>query len=424
MKKIAVIGSGIAGHVATYRLKDDFDVTLYEADNRFGGHAHTSDVMKDNQITSVDTGFIVYNELTYPGLTQFFKELEVKTISTEMSFGAVDSIRGIEYSTKSINGVFAQRKNLLSPSYYNIWKDFFRFRKHSIKYIKNNPDDNQTTLGEFLEKGKYSDIFINSFLYAVAGAIWSTAPKDMNDFPLQSFLHFMINHKMLDPWGQPVWRTVPGGSRKYVEAIMKKGGYTKYKNKKVHSLLKKGNKVTVVCETGLMAEYDEVIVATHSNQALKLLSKPTQLEKDILGSIKYQSNTAVLHSDISLMPKEKRAWSAWNVYLSNDNKHQVELSYDMNVLQKIKNGSWIVTLNPNRKINENLIHKIFDYEHPYFDISALNAQRRWVEISGKDNIHYCGAYWKWGFHEDGLWSAMRVVDSIKEKYSKSSILIN
>jgi len=416
IKKIAVIGSGIAGHVATYRLKDYFDVSLFEQDDRFGGHANTVDIIKDDNVTPVDTGFIVYNELTYPGLTNLLKELQVNSIATDMSFGASLSLHNLEYSSKSINSLFAQRKNLFNFSYLGIWKDFFRFRKEAKEYILKHPNDHETTLGEFIHTKGYGKAFRDSFLYAVAGAIWSTAPKDMDDFPLQSFLRFMINHKMLDPWGQPVWRTIPGGSRKYVEAIINKGGYKKHPHHKVTSILREKKGIKIICDNHYQEIFDEVVVATHSDQALKLLTTPSYKEQEILGSIKYQKNTAILHSDENLMPKEKNAWAAWNVYIGKNNTDQVELSYDMNLLQNIKNGRWIVTLNNNREINEGLIHKTIQYQHPFFDISALKAQKRWEEISGIDHVHYCGAYWKWGFHEDGLWSAIRVVENLKNKY--------
>jgi predicted NAD/FAD-binding protein len=409
-KKIAVIGSGIAGHYAVHRLKKAHEVMLYEAESRFGGHAHTVEI--EGQNIPVDMGFIVYNELTYPRLTSLLEELHVKTINTDMSFGVRDDVSGLEYSTSSINGIFAQRKNIMSLSYLQIWSDFFKFKKHASRFMAEQSDDRETSLGELVREARCHPRFWKHFLYPMSGAIWSTAPEEMESYPATSFLRFMHNHRMLEPTGQPIWKTVVGGSIKYVEAIHELGGFERKTGAPVTDLIRSEGGVLVKAKNHEDQVYDEVVVATHSDQALKMLSTPSENEKSILGQIRYQPNRAVLHSDTSLMPKNRRAHASWNVHLHEQYHERVELTYDMNRLQHLKGGPWLVTLNPNETIDEKKIIREMDVMHPYFDGSALKAQDRWSEISGVDKIHYCGAYWKWGFHEDGLWSAQRVIDQM------------
>lgn len=413
MKKIAVIGSGISGHVATYYLKKDFDITLYEADNRFGGHANTVDIQGNNPI-SIDTGFIVYNELTYPGLTRLFDELDVKTVETDMSFGVQDECSGLQYSTHNFNQLFAQRKNLYSIKFFRIWWDFLRFRPYANYFLIHHQDDLSTTVGDLVRESKCSIDFKKYFLYPMAGAIWSTSPEEIEEYPARSFLEFMFNHRMLDIFGQPSWRTVKGGSKLYVERIIASGGYRMFKNSPVRRIIRLSEGVKVVADNQEDQLYDEVIIATHSDQALKMISDPTDLEIEVLKGIRFQKNIAILHQDHSLMPPNKRAWAAWNVYLHKEKKGKVELTYDMNLLQHIKGDPWYVTLNPYREVNEEKVYRKIEYDHPFFDIKALKAQEKWSSVSGVNRLHFCGAYWKWGFHEDGLWSALRVVNAIQK----------
>ena len=417
-KRIAVVGSGISGHVAAFRLGEHFEVSLFEADSRFGGHANTVDVEKQST-TSIDTGFIVYNELTYPGLTQLLKELKVPTVESDMSFGCEDELSGLQYSTYSLNSLFAQRSNIFSPTFLGIWRDFYKFRSFALAFHRAHPNDNCTTLGELVRQAKCGPAFWRYFLYPMSGAIWSTAPQEMEHYPARSFLQFMINHRMLEPRGQPIWRTVVGGSRNYVEAMAITKRFQRFKNAAVKKIIRQELGLKLVFESGESKFFDEVVVATHSDQALKLLDQPTSEEQDILAAISYQPNRAVLHSDISKMPSIEGAQASWNVYLGSAPSDRVELTYDMNRLQHLKGGPWLVTLNPQRPIAEHLVHRSFSYHHPYFDLKALQAQDRWQNISGQRGIHYCGAYWRWGFHEDGLWSAMRVVDQILAKENNS-----
>lgn len=412
--KIAVVGSGIAGHVAAYQLSKEHQVDLYEAEDRFGGHANTAWVGAKKS-TPVDTGFIVYNELTYPGLTALLAELEVETTATDMGFGAHDEETGLLYSTHTLNSLFAQRRQLISPRFLVMWRDFFKFRDYSYRFMKERWDDITTTLGQALREAGVGHAFRDHFLYAMTGAIWSTAPQEMEHHPAQTFFRFMHNHHMLDATGQPVWRTVKGGSRAYVEAIAKRGNFRRWSGCPVKKILRNASgEVTVLSDQGLIP-YDEVVVATHAPDALQLLDQPTQQEREVLGNIRYQPNTAVLHQDTSMMPPLKRAWASWNVFLPKEKAQRIEVTYDMNRLQHVEGEPWLVTLNPLREIDPAKTDRVVQYEHPFFDMGALKAQRRWSEISGTRGIHFCGAYWRWGFHEDGLWSAMRVVDAIQER---------
>lgn len=420
MKSIAVIGSGVSGLVSAYRLRNVADIHLIESDDRFGGHANTVDVQGDTAV-KVDTGFIVYNNLTYPGLTELFDELEVKTVATDMSFGAEDLKSGWQYSTASLVSLFAQPWQILNPKFLGVWRDFFKFRAYAKEFHSDPNKDMKTTVADLVRQAGCGDAFKERFLYAMAGAIWSTAPQEIDGYPAVSFLDFMFNHRMLDPSGQPVWRTVEGGSIRYVSRILEKGGFRRQKGNGARKVARVPEGVKVTFQDGEEATYDEVVLATHSDQALKLLENPTRDESEVLGSIKYQPNTAVLHSDESMMPSNKRAWAAWNVHLSRDPRERVELTYDMNVLQHIEDGRWLVTLNPEREIDPLKIHRTFQYHHPFFDVGALDAQLRWEEISGVDRVHYCGAYWRHGFHEDGLWSAMRVVDHISDQIVERNI---
>ena len=420
MKKIAVVGSGISGHVVAHQLRDLAKVTLYESESRFGGHANTVTING----TPVDTGFIVYNELNYPGLVNLFKELNVPTVETDMSFGTQDLKTGIQYSTQNINGVFAQRKNLFNPKYLKVWSDFFKLKTYAEEFLKNNPHDITTTVGDLCREAGCGKTFKNLFLYAMAGAIWSTAPEEIDGYPARSFLQFMVNHRMLQASGQPIWRTVVGGSKEYVKRLSKFSEVRRLSNSAVQEIKRVVEGVSIKAKGHESEIYDEVIVATHSDQALKIIDKPSQKETEVLSSIKYQPNQAILHSDLKMMPSEKRAWAAWNVCLPKTAKSRIELTYDMNRLQHLTGQPWLITLNPHREIAEEKIHKTIDYMHPFFDLNALKAQERWSEVSGVDRIHYCGAYWKWGFHEDGVWSALRVVEEIKKGLQLKAIKSN
>lgn len=417
LKKIAVIGSGISGLYAAYKLGKDYQVTLYESENRFGGHANT--VFSNDSTTKevpIDTGFIVYNTLTYPGLTKLFSELGVDTVETDMSFGVQDEKSGIEYSTKNIKSMYAQKRNILNWSFHSIWIDFMKFRDVALDYYHQiEYKEDYTTVGELVKKAKCRKPFWDLFLYPMTGAIWSTAPAEMHDFPAKSFVGFMMNHRMLDTHGQPIWRTVRGGSINYVQKVISQGKFQTLKGQKVISVKKILDQFSVKTETGTTNQYDEVVIATHSDQALTLIEDVTPVEREVLSAIRYQKNTAVLHNDASLMPKNHKAWAAWNVYLKEFSTSRVELTYDMNRLQHIERDPWFVTLNPSRSINESKIHKTIQYHHPFFDKDALKAQVNWDKISGVRGLHFCGAYWKWGFHEDGLWSAQRVVEHISMK---------
>ena len=413
MRRIAVIGTGIAGSFVAHRLHPHCDVSVYEGDTRPGGHAHTVNIVLDGETIAVDTGFIVYNEETYPGLTSLFDTLDVATQPTDMGFGVRSESNGLEYSSRNLRGMFAQPLNLLSPRFWSIWRDFFRFRTAAFGYLKQNPDDLDTTLGEFVDSGRYGTPFQKYLLYAMGGAIWSTEPSHMRDFPLTAYLRFMSNHRMLDPSGQPQWRTVVGGSREYVQKLTAPFRDRIRLRARVHALVRRADCVEVHAEGQPVERFDEVVVATHSDQALAMLDNATPTERAVLGAIRYQPNDAVLHTDRSMLPRSQAARAAWNMHLPANDRDVVSVTYDMNILQALDTRhSVCVTLNRTDEIDPDLIHGQFRYDHPQFDRAAIAAQRRWHEISGVDRIHYAGAYWRFGFHEDGLWSGSRVADAV------------
>lgn len=413
MKRIAIIGTGIAGSIAAHRLHEHCELTVFEADSRPGGHANTVSARVGDREFAVDTGFIVYNETTYPGLTDMFAELGVATQPSNMGFGVRDEASGLEYSCHTLRGMFAQPRNLLSPSFWSIWRDFLRFRRAAYRLLKERPDDIEMTLGEFVDAGRYGRPFQRFLLYAMGGAIWSTEPSKVRDYPATTYLHFMANHRMIDPSGQPQWRTVVGGSREYVRKLTAPFADRIRLGSPVRSLRRLDDGVEVKVAGRDPEHFDEVLVACHSDQALAMLDGATVAEREILGAIRYQPNEAVLHTDRSLLPRRRAAWAAWNMHLPATDSDLVAITYDMNMLQALDAPETIcVTLNRSADIDPGMILGRFAYAHPQFDRAAVAAQRRWHQISGVDRIHYAGAYWRWGFHEDGLWSGVRASDSI------------
>lgn len=415
MKKIAVIGSGISGNVAAYRLNPHYDVEVFEANPKAGGHANTVTVSCKGKQYDIDTGFIVYNELTYPGLTNLFSELDVKTKETDMGFAVHDRTRDFEYSTSSLSGLSTCLKNVIEPSYWRIWIDFNRF-KQEAKVILLNPDQFESwTLNEMLKKSKwnFSERFKNDFLYPLAAAIWSMPEGDVDGYPAVAILKFLMNHRMLDVVGQPVWRTVEGGSREYVNKLTKPFRHRIHMSAPVDSVRREKNSVLVTTQRGESYSFDEVVFATHSNHTLKMIENPSELEKEILGSVAYLESEAILHTDSSVLAKRPKARSSWNVDISNKKFGHVRVSYNMSQLQHIQSEeTFCVSLNMKDQIKPECIYSIHHYAHPFFNQQAIRAQKRWGEISGVNRFHFCGAYWRWGFHEDGLWSADRVVDYI------------
>ncbi len=412
--KIAIIGSGISGLGAAYLLNEaGHDITVYEKNHYIGGHSRTMEVAMGGKNIPVDTGFIVFNYRNYPELTSMFKHLSVAVEKSDMSFGASIKNGWFEYGTQKPSAIFTQKRNIFRPQFWKMMRDIFKFNANAKKYI-----DSNITLGECLAELKLGDWFKNYYLLAMGGAIWSTPTNGMLDFPVRSFIRFFDNHGLITINDQPQWYTVTGGSREYVKKLTASFKDKILLNCGAQKVIRENNKVKVIDSKGNEGEFDQVVFACHSDQAMKILQNPTQEEKAIIGAVKYQPNKAILHCDESFMPKRKGAWASW-VYLSDvekDDRPQVSLSYWMNRLQNITSHKpIIVTLNPSRMPEKSTIFDEHIFEHPVFDEAAISAQERIDSIQGLNNTWYCGAYLKYGFHEDGFASGVKVAEKIGAK---------
>ena len=412
--KIAIIGSGISGLTASYLLNRNHDIVLFEKNDYVGGHTHTHEIGHDNKVWHVDSGFIVYNEHTYPNFIKLLDILGVERQLTRMGFSVKSPSKNLEYAGHSLNGLFAQRSNLLRPSFLRMLLSMRRFNKEARQDLPRL--DKNTSLGDYLSLNNYSSEFVHNFILPIGAAIWSTPSANMLNIPAIFFIRFFENHGLLQIIDRPKWWVIKGGSNQYVKKITQD-----FRNKiristPVKAIDRKENSVFI--RFGLDSqeeEFDAVVIATHSNQAIKLLKKPTEKEKEILSLLPYQPNDAVLHYDDSILPTRRTAWSSWNYLLDKNPEDPVALTYNMNILQSLNaSKTFCVTLNSTELINKNKIIKNLNYEHPLFTIEGVNAQKRKREISGQNNTYYCGAYWHNGFHEDGVVSALDVCSQFGE----------
>jgi len=406
--RIAIVGTGISGMVAAYLLIDDHDITVYESESYVGGHTNTLDVSMGEQLYSIDTGFIVYNERNYPNFTRLLKDLRVDTQPSNMSFSVRCEATGLEYSGTSINSLFAQRRNILRPGFWRMILGIRRFYREARELLESN--NSTITLGEYLRQRGYPREFLHWHLGPMGSAIWSTGGQKIQDFPARHFVEFFKNHGFLEISNRSPWRVIKGGSRSYVQAITKKFRDRIRLNCPVRSILRTGEGVEIKTEESTET-FDKVVIATHSDQALSLLADATTSERDILGAIRYQPNETVLHTDESLLPKRKRARASWNYHLvENSSKpDQPSLTYYMNMLQSIDSEThFCVTLNRSQDIEPSKVLARLVYDHPVFTAETTNAQKRRGEINGVRQTYFCGAYWGYGFHEDGVNSALEV----------------
>jgi predicted NAD/FAD-binding protein len=410
--KIAIIGSGISGLSAAYLLQPTHEITVYEKNSYIGGHARTVDVQLDGQKIPVDTGFIVFNERNYPLLTGLFRHLQVPVEKSDMSFGVNINHGWLEYSTQSAASVFAQRRNLTRPAFWMMIRDIFRFNCKARRYLETNSD---VTLGQCLDELGMSEWFRDYYLLAMGGAIWSTPVEQMLSFPARTFIRFFDNHGLLTIADQPQWYTVRGGSREYIKRLTADFAQHIHLNCGVERVERTSKGVCVTDEHGHSALYDQVIFASHADQTLRMLTNASEEEKAVLGAFSYQPNSTVLHRDTSFMPQRRNAWASW-VYLSEsseDKQKSMCLSYWMNNLQPLSTQTpMIVTLNTRRAPDAALVDDQHDFEHPLFDTAAIDAQEKVSLIQGKDRIWYCGAWQRYGFHEDGLMSAVAVAEQL------------
>ncbi len=413
--KIAIIGSGISGLTTGYLLSKNHDITMFEKNDYIGGHTHTHEIDHEGKNLSVDSGFIVYNERTYPNFIKLLDQLGVERQLTRMGFSVKSESDDLEYAGHSLNGLFAQRSNFFRPSFIRMLRSMKRFNQEARRDLSSI--DPETTLGDYLMSNNYPTEFIQHYIIPIGAAIWSTVPSDMMNIPAVFFIRFFENHGLLQITNRPNWWVIKGGSKKYVDKII-----SKFKNDIRLSMPVKNvkrNKDLVTINFGSDGEHEEkfdaVVFATHSNQALTLLHQPTKDEEEILGSILYQSNDAILHFDDAILPKRKTAWSSWNYLLDQDQSKPVALTYNMNILQGIVSSkTFCVTLNTQDLIKPEKVIKYLNYEHPLFTLSSIKAQEQKSKISGKNNTYYCGAYWHNGFHEDGVVSALDVCSHFGE----------
>ncbi len=411
-KSIAIIGSGIAGLTAGYLLSREYEVTLFEANDYLGGHTHTRPVELNGKVYPVNTGFIVFNDWTYPNFIKLMTQLGVHSEDSDMSFSVRCENTGLEYNGTSINSLFAQRVNILRPSFLRMVLDILRFNKQTIHALENNEIDDGETLGQFVSKHGYSEAFINYYIVPMGAAIWSASAEVMMDFPLKFFLRFFSNHGMLSVDNRPQWRVLSGGSASYIAPITEPFKKNVHLKTPVVSVKRSDSGVEIITAKGERHCFDEVVFACHSDQALRMLSDPSPEENEILGALPYQLNDVVLHTDKRLMPQRKLAWAAWNYHIPQRANDCAMVTYNMNILQNFHDApeTLLVTLNRSQEIDPAKIIDRYSYAHPVFTLDGVRAQGRHAEISGKNRSHYCGAYWFNGFHEDGVKSGLRVAE--------------
>lgn len=413
--KIAVIGSGIAGNTAAWLLREQHDVTVYEASGYIGGHTNTADVETAGGPLAIDTGFIVFNDRTYPEFNRLLRAIGQDWQPSVMSFSVESAKRNFEYSGSSLNGLFAQRRNLLRPAFWRMVRDILRFNREGPALLEKGPGGE--TLGDFMQAGGYSEEFRNLYLYPMAAAIWSAEPHRVADMPAFFLLRFFQHHGLLQLKDRPQWRVIPQGSREYVRKLVAGFENRIRLNCAVRSIERTSQGIRIVTADDEQENYDQVFVACHSDQALTLRGKDaTKTEQEVLGAIRYQDNEAILHCDESLMPRRKAAWAAWNYHVEDSPSSLVSVTYNMNILQSLPGEQqYLVTLNNARRIDASKILKRIDYSHPVLDVAAVSAQARHAELNAAGRIYYCGAYWRNGFHEDGVVSAIDAVRHFEEE---------
>ena len=403
--KIAIIGSGISGLTSAYILNKKHDITIYEKNDYIGGHTHTHKIPENNTTFNVDSGFIVYNENTYPNFIRLLDLLNVERQHSNMGFSVKTSYKDFEYSGNSIGSIFAKKSNMFNPYFLNMLKSILRFNKVSIKDL--DKIDASTSLIEYLKSKRFSSYFIKYYIVPMAAAIWSTSPKMILKMPALFFIKFFNNHGLLQVKNRPQWWVIKNGSKQYVKKIINQFNGTINLNTPVIKVSRNENQVIIKTKTNSDV-FDAVIFATHSDQSLRLLQDYSDDEKNILSKIKYQKNTALIHTDTSILPKRKNAWSSWN-YLLNKDDDTVTLTYNMNILQSLNaSKTYCVTINDCDLVDKDKIIKKINYEHPLFTKDTIESQNNKNLINGVNNTYFCGAYWGNGFHEDGVNSALDV----------------
>ncbi len=412
--KVAIIGSGISGLTSAWLLNRTHDITVFESATWVGGHTHTIDVTVDGKSHAIDTGFIVFNDWTYPNFIRLLDTLGVAFKPTQMSFSVCDPKSRTEYNGNTLNSLFAQRSNLLSPTFWGMLRDILRFNKEALYDLQSHRIAADTTLGAYLKSGGYGRRFTEHYIVPMGAAIWSMSLTDMLAFPLQLFVRFFKNHGLLSVNNRPQWCVIEGGSSRYIAPLT-----ASFKDRirlecPVHKVERDKDGVTIHSATG-SERFDKVVFACHSDQALAMLAQPSAAEQDILGALPYADNDVVLHTDISLLPKRELAWASCNYRLGGAGDQSAAVTYAMNILQGIESGTtFCVSLNQTSAIDPSKILARFRYAHPQYSLKGMAAQERWRDVFGVQHTYYCGAYWASGFHEDGVVSALRVASAFGE----------
>lgn len=415
--RIAVVGSGIAGLASAWLLSQAHEVVLFEAADYLGGHTHTHDVSVGGRPYAVDTGFIVHNPDHYPLLTRLFQALEVQTQPTIMSFSVHNGRSGLEYNATSLDALFCQRRNLLSPRFLGMVRDLFRFYRQAPALLEG--DGPGPGLGEWLQANGYGAAFRDEHLVPMASALWSSPPRQILQFPARYLVQFMANHQMLQVSGRPQWRVVRGGSARYVDALRARWTVQERLACPVRAIHRHGDRVSVDSAAGSEV-FDQVVLACHSDQALALLADASDNEQAILGAIGYQPNEVVLHTDASLLPRRRKAWAAWNAFVPGDADAPCTVSYCMNLLQGLDAPEpLVVTLNRSEAVDPARVLRRLAYQHPVYTPQSVAAQQRRAVIQGQNRTWFAGAYWGWGFHEDGMRSAVDVAAGLGVRWPTS-----
>ncbi len=412
MKKIAIIGTGVSGLTCGHLLHKHYDVTLFEKNDYIGGHTATVDVEHSGINYAIDTGFIVFNDRTYPYFEKLLKRIGVKRKPTQMSFSVHNEATGFEYNGHTFSSLFAQRRNIVRPKFWRLLYDIVRFNK-LCKALHAKGHYTEQSLGQLLQQHRFNDFFKYHYILPMGAAIWSTSIKEMENVGVEFFVKFFFNHGLLDITNRPQWYVIPGGSREYIKPLIAGFANKIQLNTDIKSVTRDEQGATITFVDGQQALFDKVIFACHSDQALALLGDACEQENKVLGAIPYTENSVVLHTDVSLLPDRKAAWASWNYLLNNNTDKAAVVTYQMNILQGIKSDTqFCVTLNHLEGINQSKILREFTYHHPVFNQLSIAAQQQKHTVDGQNNTYFCGAYWYNGFHEDGVRSAVDVAKQL------------
>ncbi len=407
--RIAIIGAGISGLTVAHLLHREHEIAVFEAGTYAGGHTNTVRVETLNETHNVDTGFIVFNDRNYPNFERLLARLGVVWQPSTMSFSVSDTIGDFEYSGASPNGLFAKRAHLLTPWFHRMLADLVRFNRSARELLSG--EDDGPALGQWLEQQAFSPAFVDRLIVPQAAAVWSADPRQMSSFPARFLAEFFDNHGMLGVRGRPRWRTIEGGSARYVQALIAPWRERLRLSTAVRRIERHDGHILVVPRAGEAERFDQVVIATHSDQALALLADASDREHEVLRALPYKRNEAVLHTDIRMLPRRRRAWASWNYHLLAEPRDCATVTYHMNRLQSLRaEREFCVTLNRTEAIDPAKVIRTIPYDHPVYTREGVRAQLRRAEICGVDRTHYCGAYWGWGFHEDGVRSALAVAE--------------